>query len=293
MKCGSVPLSWLIGTASNMCSSVRFFWVGLAIRDTTKYFVYAVTAKHLIERVEEMTEDGLVYLRVNFAEQGAQWLQTNIGDWYSHPDEDNVDVSVLPVSLPFGHGLDHRFVRGDVLATESVIQSEGIGVGDEVFLTGLFGRHSGTNRNIPIVRIGNIAAMPEEPIRTIQWAEEMKAYLIESRSIGGLSGSPVFVHLGTVREIDGKPDFLTNKYYLLGLMHGHWDVPVHRVEDGISMDANLFDSIERINMGIAIVVPAKKLLEVLNHPELVQMRANLEANLNKELLVMPNSTHQE
>jgi hypothetical protein len=36
------------------------------------------------------------------------------------------------------------------------------------------------------------------------------------------------------------------------------------------------DSTETVNLGIAIVVPAKKILEVLDHPELVAEREKLE-----------------
>jgi hypothetical protein len=51
--------------------------------------------------------------------------------------------------------------------------------------------------------------------------------------------------------------------HLLGLIHGHWDLPV-------SFSAT--EQAEAVNMGVSIIVPAKKLLEVLYHPELVAMR---------------------
>jgi len=41
---------------------------------------------------------------------------------------------------------------------------------------------------------GNIAAMPEELIEVRDFGM-MQAYLVESRSLGGISGSPVFVHV--------------------------------------------------------------------------------------------------
>ena len=77
--------------------------------------------------------------------------------------------------------------------TEKVIKENEIEVGEEVFVTGLFSHHHGQSKNIPIVRVGNISAMPEEKIQTKEHL--MDAYLIEARSIGGLSGSPVFVIL--------------------------------------------------------------------------------------------------
>jgi hypothetical protein len=93
--------------------------------------------------------------------------------------------------------------------------------------------------------------------------------LIEARSIGGLSGSPAFV-FETVPVGIGT-------FYLLGLMHGHWDIPPQMKND-FKINPELFG---RVNMGIAIVVPAKKILEVLNHPQLVTQRENTEKKMAK------------
>lgn len=46
---------------------------------------------------------------------------------------------------------------------------------------------------IPIVRVGNRASYPEQHVHTLDFGE-MDAYLIEARSIGGLSGSPAFCY---------------------------------------------------------------------------------------------------
>jgi hypothetical protein len=254
------------------------FWVGVRTSDLMGVSLYAVTARHLIEKVEAKAADWSPYLRVNFVGSGVQWIKTSIDDWRFHPNDQNVDVAVLPVDLPFGRELDHRFFETKSFVTEETIKLNGIGVGDDVFLTGLFGRHIGKSKNIPIIRIGNIAAMPEEPIQTLKWAHEMEAYLIESRSIGGLSGSPVFVHMGDVRETRFVHSRLLGSFiYLLGLMHGHWDIPVVETDDRVLMDADFADSVERVNMGIAILVPAQKILEVIDQPELKKMREDYEA----------------
>ncbi len=76
-----------------------------------------------------------------------------------------------------------------LFATDEIIKDQNIGLGDEVFITGLFGYVAGSQKNIPIVRVGNIAMMPDEKVPTE--GEPMEAYLIEARSMGGLSGSPV------------------------------------------------------------------------------------------------------
>src|SRR5262249_53383016 len=63
-------------------------------------------------------------------------------------------------------------------------------------------------------------------------------------------------------------------YHLLGLVHGHWEIPPDK------KDAVAFPLARRgepsINLGIAIAIPAKKILETLNRPELVAMRREAE-----------------
>jgi hypothetical protein len=69
------------------------------------------------------------------------------------------------------------------------MEAEQIGIGNEVAFAGLFVNHHGKKRNEPIVRFGNICGIPSEPVSTK--AGDIEAYLVESRSVGGLSGSPV------------------------------------------------------------------------------------------------------
>ena len=71
----------------------------------------------------------------------------------------------------------------------------------------------------------------------------MSAFLVEVRSLGGLSGSPVFA-VGN-----------DNRIGLIGLVHGHFDQRSSD-PDGVSEDANAAFQEEQINAGIAIVVPA-------------------------------------
>jgi hypothetical protein len=129
-----------------------------------------------------------------------------------------------------------------------------ISLGDEVFIVGLFRHHHGNRKNIPIVRVGNLASMREEKIITKDFGE-MDAALIECRSIGGLSGSPVFLNLGVARIINGQFKHATGPMeFLFGLVHGHYDTKASDVDlPNDDLDADL--TIDRVNTGIAIVVP--------------------------------------
>ena len=85
-----------------------------------------------------------------------------------------------------------RFER-EALATPDLIKEKSIGLGEELLVVGLFASHHGRKMNIPIVRSGMIAAMPWEPIWDAKTGQNFEAFLAEVRSIGGLSGSPVWV----------------------------------------------------------------------------------------------------
>ena len=107
----------------------------------------------------------------------------------------------------------------------------------------------------------------------------MDAYLIESRSIGGLSGSPVFVHLGLNRLLDGKVKTAKGGliFYLLGLIHGHWDVQI--TENDAAIDDTIYR--EAVNVGMAIVTPAIKILEAIKQPKLEKWRQSVIKSIRK------------
>ena len=231
-------------------------------------FVYVITAKHVIDGISKESIDQKVYLRVNTKQGKAKYVETSITDWLFHPQEQNVDVAILNLAPP-QDVFDYRTIPQDMAATEDVIQKEEIGVGDDVFLTGLFANHYGAQRNIPIVRIGNVASMPEEKV----WTEalgDIDAYLVEARSIGGLSGSPVFAYLGAMRRIGAKMQLVRKGplFYWLGLIHGHFDMPKLEIDNLVEDSLTAL----KINMGIAIVVPVWKILEVINQEIFMKTR---------------------
>jgi hypothetical protein len=109
--------------------------------------------------------------------------------------------------------------------------------------------------------------MPEEPIKTGTGLQD--AYLIELLSIGGLSGSPVFTYLGGIRRDSpaGQEIAVTARagaIHLLGLVHGHWNLTS---DEQVDVVRDALDGGERVNMGIAIVVPIVRLLEILDYPD--------------------------
>lgn len=109
----------------------------------------------------------------------------------------------------------------------------------------------------------------------------MDAYLVEARSTGGISGSPVFYHrmgspVSALRPFAqswlspiGTPQTATDgdvkapvmqSLYLIGIVQGHYNQKA--MPDDVP-DADR-DDIEELNTGIAIVVPIAKVLDFID-----------------------------
>lgn len=256
------------------------FFVSYPIKEVEgKLFFYLITAKHVIEKINENSADNKAFIRFNTRTDGSEFVVSNINQWKFHPTDNSVDIAILAWAPPQDK-FDYLSIPLDMALTKEIVLKENINVGDEVFLTGLFSNHYGKKKNLPIIRVGNIAMMPEEKVYTSSLGK-IDAYLIEARSIGGLSGSPIFVYLGHIRpDKKGNVNFGVGRkiFYWLGVMHGHWDIPSNK-SDVVITDQNNF---ERINMGIAIVVPAIKALEILDSSEFAEQREKEIERLKKE-----------
>lgn len=221
---------------------------------------YITTAKHVIVALEQKVLEGWqAFIRINLKNGSYHDVPFKENTtWTYHPAEpDSVDVAVRPWGPP-EQVAQFVPIHVDIFLTEEGVRNLEVGIGDEVFFPGLFTMIKGTKKNMPIVRMGNIAMIPDEKVVQSRAFGLIDAYLVEARSIGGFSGSPVFVKHNE------------NKFYALGLVHGHWPVDSEEIEDAISED--LTKTIHKVNMGIAIIIPASKILETLNHPDLVANR---------------------
>jgi hypothetical protein len=240
---------------------------------------YLVTAKHVIEGLG----DSEPYILVNGRDGKARQLKHLGPEWWNHPSDKTADVVVRQVGEQ--QDMDKWGVREEDFITPDSIKAGEVCVGDEVFVAGYFSPIS-SDRNLPIVRHGNIAMLPEEQIQTDYGMADV--YLIEARSIGGISGSLVSVRpplcygietpKGTTAYFDASGDFK-----LLGVMQGHWDIK----ESEINNPKIEHDRKRGVNMGIGIVVPAIKILETINQPGLAELRRAGEEDLASKSKSIP------
>ena len=145
--------------------------------------LWVVSNRHVVEK-------GGLTIRVNTHDGGFDTIDTTERDWFYHPDGDDLAV------CPFFHRRPaHKFSHMplDLLLTERTLSDYAIGPGDPAYVVGRFVNHEGRQQNTPTVRFGQIAQMPIEKL--VYAGQEQESFLVEIRSIGGYSGSPVFVYL--------------------------------------------------------------------------------------------------
>ena len=246
---------------------------------------YLVTAAHVIDDVEKecAPNDKSVRVRLNFMGKTQDWMDTPSRFWKRHSDYPRVDLAVLDCELE--HSMDHIAWGVEGIFGNGPLDPESdrnLELGDEILFPGLFHPHMGKARNIPIVRVGNIAALREETVLNRN-GNPMDAYLVESRSIGGLSGSPVFVDLAALKRVHqpvagtmaAGSEMLPfwRRFKLIGVIHGHFDWE-DKVPDGAIKESKL-----GINTGIAMVIPSEKILENLDFAMRTETRTDAKRPL--------------
>jgi hypothetical protein len=229
---------------------------------------YLVTARHVAEQLG----DDPFWFRVNSMEGDAlnchadphEWAEHEI-QWFFHGDS-NIDVA----ALPFGINLNKAGADYVVLSTAEIINPAAIDTGDICSVIGLFSLHQGAGRITPIVHTGNIAMMPDpqEPIPTEGFGRkwEIEGYLVEISNLQGLSGSPVMVRPTVALQVnkDGTQHITAGagRVYLLGVWQGSWEG-----QSGIGGVRQA-----RVPVGMGIVTPIEKLIEILDSPSCVANR---------------------
>ena len=238
--------------------------------------VYLVTNRHAI-RVPSADGRGegpyfkSLAIRINLRRpepDGTQFRKANVDvtdgrgclTWLTHPDE-TVDLALVPIQLN-PDTVDFKYIGTDLLATADILKKHSIDENDEVLFAGLFAWHLGANKNYPIVRHGKISRLSEKriPLDLLNPDRTAELHLADVMSFGGNSGSPVFVRIGGVRE---GPSLAVGgySYYLLGVMQGFFPEGLDFTIDVVQRRGSAAQ-----NSGIAAVVPADKLVEVLETP---------------------------
>ncbi len=243
------------------------FFVGYVDEDG-HYGSYFVTAKHIAENVQG--SDFLMRI-------GSTKLLVCEARWATLKSDLSVDVAVTPYYPPADAGAE-RF-PGEHFLTKDKMGSKRIGFGDQVYVAGFYRLHPGEGKNRPIVHTGHIAMMPdsEERFSVRNWLGPVEGYLVEAQTLSGLSGSPAFVRRSIMvqkTEESGTPPLAYGAVFLLGLWMASYDgIPSEELakEPQVAARQLKHQPIEA-PVGTGIVVPAYKIMELLNSPELKNER---------------------
>ena len=162
------------------------------------------------------------------------------------------------------------FIPAGMIATADIFKKENITEGVEVFFTGLFTSHFGIFQNIPISRFGKIAQISKEKYWWNNSYTEL--FVIETAPFGGISGAPLFYSSDAIKDSVGLVS-VPPTLYLTGIISGYF-------QNSEKQNNSIKQSFE--SSGLAGVVPAYKLMEILNLPSVGLERDNELKRLQKE-----------
>lgn len=253
-------------------TSVGFLPFGTAfiigVKGAVANFNFIVTARHVVDQISGDT----IAVRVNRKDDGSDILVINKSDaFYSEDPSDDLAM----FSIRWGYDVyDYKvYVATRDERRISLEQCDGIGIGDETATVGLYTSHHGMKKNIPIVRMGHISAIPEE--RIMSASGYVAGYLVEMISIGGLSGSPVFLNVPPVRVKDGALAHGRN-FVPIGILLGHH--VIETTEDQIVVprfqepqgeaDRSSSGKPFETSTGLCVVVPFDRVFDILEQDDL-------------------------
>jgi hypothetical protein len=244
------------------------FIVSVPASDISGSFKYLVTNEHVVQSL-----NFTVFARIS--RKGGGVICLRVPKTYWKIDRKN-DIAVAPVD-PDYETWDFAHVGIEQFASPESVLAHKIGPGDEIYLisrTVIAGAKQ-IHGNFSIVRFGNVAMSPNQ---------DEPYFLVELRSVGGHSGSPVFVydlpyHWNSVRS-RGE----AFKIFLLGINCGHirdYSPILTPTESGELMENKKW--VAEHHISIAEVQPIWKLLPLLNCKKFVRDRDAAEKEVREQL----------
>jgi hypothetical protein len=252
------------------------FLAGIISEDVPKpfWYLYVVTAKHVVL-------EGSLFVRMT-TQAGEKYIyETKDEDWVCHPDGADVAVCLVgvnPREVHFSHIPINDFLRLEQ------IKPLDIGIGDEAFVVGRFINHEGKQRNTPTASSGIISQMPIEPIH-IRGVDQ-ECFLVEARSFGGFSGSPVFWRVLPFSGTRKIPNWKHGQIgpLLLGIEIAYildWE-PVCDSAGRPIMHGGVPAQKVQINTGMMVVVPAWRLVKLLLEGDPMTRRREIEKQIREQ-----------
>jgi len=235
---------------------------------------YGITNWHVARK------QGFSVIRLNTITGEPDYLDFDPGDWECDPKKD--DIAIIPLSIrdpsqkAFFISAPHVFIK------EEAVIFEKWGPGDDVFMIGRFMDNvEDKNSNIPFTRFGNISSQLVK-VKQPTGYKDGKCFCIDMHSRTGFSGSPVFAYRTPGNDLrwmvypNHKVEMGRASCALLGIHCAQWP------EELIIKDGNKMLTVEGWS-GMTVVVPAWRILEMLDQPKFVKQREAEEKRREKEM----------
>lgn len=267
------------------CADGTCFFV--AVHEETEQFHYFVTARHLVRPLnsdgsERELVDGTVLVRLSRGTKPPLIQKTIRSEWVC-PSDRHIDLAILPFDYrAAGQDGDlhfHAFIvispNHGILYNEQPHAHGKMRMGDDVFIPSVFSGHVGEQHNIPVIRFGHVASLPLEPMR--YGSPTVPAFLIETRSLGGISGAPVLLHLDPGAPRNSPKGHESGNirmvpYALIGMVlgahGGGYGTDFAADPDGTTVNADA-----QFNAGLSLVLPMQHVLDLLQSEALARPRA--------------------
>jgi hypothetical protein len=284
------PSTWRSVVYVGLNAQGSFLPVGTGFCTCVRYrdhsFFNFVTADHVVDLVSGDT----IYIRMN-AKNGEAGPPIAIPKAAKFPGIDRrLDLAIFPVpSLHDFYDADYVLLDRNeyIRILEEIWRPER---GDEVATIGLYTSHHGHTKNIPVVRVGHIAMLPDEPVMSTRGY--VQAYLVEVHSILGLSGSPVCITMPSMRVKDGGIQLLDTEQgaICIGMMLGYHlsassedEIVVPTMQQS-APDAGTDESesdnlsLDERRTGFGVVLPIERLFDVM---ESEAMKRSMDQAINR------------
>lgn len=240
---------------------------------------YAVTNQHVYANYP--------IIRVNTSDGSTRPIETDQIDWEVKAQFDDLAVYDITDLIEF----DKDQISAVPEAGFLIAQQSYFGMGDEVFMVGLFVNEPGTSRNYPKARFGNISAIADEGERIEQPNRVRRpTHIADMRSRTGFSGSPVFVfdaphHIWVDDRWTLRLPNNNGLLKLLGIHCGFYEesAPLRVAPDDLRE--------VRVPSSMNTVVPAWQITELLNSNKLSELRdkRDQERKLEHDKLSRPGA----
>ncbi|MCZ6592547.1 MAG: serine protease [Alphaproteobacteria bacterium] len=252
------------------------FFFSIDLTDVPGSYYYAVTNWHVA------VQGGASVIRVNKRDgSSSEILGLDPHDWVFKRRWHDLAIADIALDLEANK---ISFIGSEMLVSQADLGKYGIGVGEDVFMVGRFMDHDGGETNVPAVRFGNIAVMPQ-PIEQPTGAKDLPSYILDVHSRSGYSGSPVFAFHSKVELKGGTLSTVVGNRMMkfLGVHWGQfperWEIesgyrtPVRRKggSQSLPVDEPPVHYVKGFS-GMTLAIPADAITELLEMPKLKEPR---------------------